>query len=297
MSDPGPRSDRGTFDGASFDLDAYLKRIGHTGTRTATLQTLQEIAVRHPQSIPFESLDALLRVPIELDSASLQRKLLGQRRGGWCYEHNLLLGNALTALGYRVTGLAARVAWQVPPEMIRPRTHMLLRVELPPSGSASASQAYLVDVGFGGLTLTGVLRLEPDVEQPTPHEPFRLSASRATANVFVMEARVRGEWHALYTFDLQPQALVDYEATNWYLSNHPQSHFLSTLIAARADPGRRYALRNGELSVHHMDGRTECRSLASAGEIRRALDELFHVDVPDGAEVDERLERLIPAAL
>src|SRR5687768_11929445 len=223
MSDPGPRNDCDTFDGTSFDVEAYLRRIGYMGERTPTLQTLQGIVIRHPQSIPFESLDALLRVPIPLDAASLQRKLVCQRRGGWCYEQNLLLGHALTALGYRVTGLSARVAWQVPPDMIRPRTHMLLRVRLR-SEAASAGQVgdedYLVDVGFGGLTLTGVLRLEPDVEQATPHEPFRIR--RSVGEAFVMEARVRGEWYALYTFDLQPQTLVDYEATNWYLSNHPQ---------------------------------------------------------------------------
>jgi N-hydroxyarylamine O-acetyltransferase len=305
MSDPGPRSDRGTFDSASFDLDAYLERIGHTGARAATLQTLQEIAARHPQSIPFENLDALLRVSIGLDTASLQRKLLARRRGGWCYEHNLLLGNALTALGFHVTGLAARVAWQVPADMIRPRTHMLLRVDLeePAGADGAARQAYLVDVGFGGLTLTGVLRMQPDVEQPTPHEKFRIRHGGSarnppnTSEVFVMEASVRGEWQALYTFDLQPQALVDYEATNWYLANHPQSHFLSTLVAARVDGPRRYALRNHELSIHHVNGETERRTLASAAEIRRALGELFHVDVPDGADVDEALERLIAAAL
>jgi N-hydroxyarylamine O-acetyltransferase len=286
MSDPGPRTDGATFDGASFDLDAYLARIGYSGSRTATLQTLQEIAVLHPRAIPFESLDALLRVPIELDAPSLQRKLVQRRRGGWCYEQNLLLGHALTALGYRVTGLSARVAWQVPPGMIRPRTHMLLRVDL--------GQSYLVDAGFGGLTLTGVLRLEPDVEQSTPHEPFRLRGHKWG---LAMEARVRGEWRPLYVFDLQPQAFTDYESTNWYLANHPRSHFLATLIAARAEKDRRYALLNGELSVHHLGGKSERRVLASAAEIRRVLDELFLVDVPPGPEVDAALERLLPVTL
>ena len=295
MFDPGPRNDSATFDGASFDLDAYLRRIDYTGDRTATLQTLQAIAVRHPRSIPFESLDALLGVPIELDAPSLQRKLVRQRRGGWCFEQNLLLGHALTALGYRVTGLAARVAWQVPPGMIRPRTHMLLRIRLR-SEAASAGQIgdedYLVDVGFGGLTLTGVLRLVPDVEQRTPHEPFRL---RAHTWGLAMEASVRGAWQPLYQFDLQPQALADYEATNWYLSNHPRSHFLTTLVAARAEPDRRYALLNGELAVHHLHGPSERTVLGSASEVRRALDELFQIDVPAGADVDAALERLLPA--
>jgi N-hydroxyarylamine O-acetyltransferase len=285
MSDPGRHNDAATFTAASFDLDAYLQRIGYAGERTPTPQTLQSIVLRHPQSIPFENLDALLRVPIGLDAASLQRKLVDQRRGGWCYEHNLLLGHALTALGFRVIGLAARVMWHVPDGMIRPRTHMLLRIEF--------DEPCLVDVGFGGLTLTGVLHLTTDVEQTTPHEPFRLM--RGANETFVMEARVRDAWHPLYAFDLQPQAVVDYEATNWYLCNHPQSHFLSTLIAARVDDDRRYALRNGELSIHRMNGTTEQRTLTSAVDVRQALDRLFHVEVPRGDEVDAVLDRLLPA--
>lgn len=299
------------WEGTPFDLDSYFARISFTGDRTPTLQTLQAIASRHPASIPFENLDALLRRPIELDPLSLQRKLVLQRRGGWCFEHNLLLGHALTALGFAVTGLAARVAWMAPPGPVRPRSHMLLRIDLPPARSAlrrTSDQAYLVDVGFGGLTLTGALRFVPGLEQETPHEVFRIRSGGSAGvgaarnpphatDVFVMEARVAGEWRALYTFDAQPQALADYEVSNWYLCHHPSSHFLTTLMAARVDADRRYALRNGELSVHHRGGATERTTLLSALEIRRALDELFHIDVPERAEVDAALERLLPVAL
>lgn len=287
MGGPGPHAAGTLFGGGPFDLDAYLARIGYTGARRATLETLRAIALRHPTAIPFESLNALLRRPIPLDPASLQQKLVRQRRGGWCYEQNLLLGQALTSLGFRVRGLAARVMWEVPAGMIRPRTHMLLTVDL--------GEPYLVDAGFGGLTLTGVLRVVPDVEQATPHEPFRLR--RGGPDGFVMEAQVRGDWRPLYSFDEQPQAQVDYEAANWYLLNHPASHFLSTLVAARTEPDRRFALRNNELAVHHRHGPTERRTLTSAREIRRALDELFHIDVPDGPDVDAALGRVIPAAV
>jgi N-hydroxyarylamine O-acetyltransferase len=42
-------------------------------------------------------------------------------------------------------------------------------------------QAYVADVGLGGLTLTAPQALVPDLEQPTTHEPFRIIAdSRAT---------------------------------------------------------------------------------------------------------------------
>ena len=152
---------------------------------------------------------------------------------------------------------------------------------------------YVVDVGFGGLTLTAPLRLQVDVEQRTPHETFRLLAS---GDAFVMQARTHSTWRSLYQFDLQEQFLPDYEVTNWYLSNHPAAHFVTGLIAARADRDRRYALRGGELALHHIDGTTERRTLTTAAELRTALKGTFGLTLPFGADIDAALERVIPRA-
>ena len=62
---------------------------------------------------------------------------------------------------------------------------------------------YIVDVGFGGLTLTGPLRLVPDIEQATPHETFRLLAG--DRGEYVLQVLLGGAWKPLYSFDLQPQ--------------------------------------------------------------------------------------------
>ena len=97
-----------------FDLDAYLDRIGYAGPRTPTHDVLAAIHFHHALAIPFENLNPLLRLPVRLDVASLQAKLVHARRGGYCYEHNLLLSAALGAIGFRVTWLAARVLWNAP---------------------------------------------------------------------------------------------------------------------------------------------------------------------------------------
>jgi N-hydroxyarylamine O-acetyltransferase len=270
----------------TVDVDAYLRRIGYTGSREPTLATLRAIHARHPQAIAFENLDPFLRRPVELDLASLERKLVHGGRGGWCFEHNLLLSAVLRSLGFSVTGLAARVVWNAPEDTVRPRGHMLLRVEID-------GTPYVADVGFGGLTLTAPLRLVPDVEQPTTHEPFRFRC--AAEAEFVMEALVRAEWRPLYRFDLQPQLRPDYEVANWYLSTHPQSHFLSALIVARAAPERRLALADRRLSIHPLAGESEQRELAGVAELRGVLEALFDIRVPAGAEVDARLARLFDA--
>ena len=260
---------------SALDLDAYFERIGYAGARTPTLETLRAIHLRHAQAIPFENLNPLLRWPVRLDAASLEQKLVRDRRGGYCFEQNLLLSHVLRALGFSVTGLAARVLWNVPDGVVTPRGHMLLLIDLD-------DDAYVVDVGFGGLTLTGPLRLEPDVEQATPHEPFRL---RRAGDTFVMQALVNAEWKALYRFDLQEQLLPDYEVTNWYLSNHPHSHFVTGLVVARPDRDRRYVLRNREFAVHHLNGSTERRVLRTASELRATLEEVFRLTLPDASRV------------
>ena len=267
----------------SFDLDAYFERIGYSGSRSAALDTLVALHAHHPAAIPFENLDPLLRRPVWLDQATLQQKLVRNGRGGYCYEQNLLFSAALGALGFTVTGLAARVLWNVPEHTVRPRSHMLMRVDV-------AGQAYIADVGFGGLTLTAPLRLALDIEQATPHEVFRLIQS---GQDLVLQARIGEAWKTLYRFDQTQQLLPDYEMANWYTSTHPDSHFLRSLVAARAMAGARYALLNNELAVHHTNGVTDRRTLKSGSDIRAALTSTFGITLPDVGELDNTLQRLI----
>lgn len=254
-----------------IDLDAYFERIGYEGPRAASFETLAAIHLYHPTAIPFENLNPFLGWPVRLDAASLHQKLVRDGRGGYCYEHNLLLSYVLQRLGFKVRWLAARVLVNVPEGTVRPRSHMLLLIDLD-------GHRYVADVGFGGLTLTAPLRLEVNIEQRTPHEPFRLIDS---GEGFVIEAKVGDCWRSLYTFDLQEQLLADYEVVNWFLCHNPSSHFITGLIAARPDRARRHALRGNELAVHYMNGDTERRLLTSVKELRAALEETFRVPLPE----------------
>jgi N-hydroxyarylamine O-acetyltransferase len=265
-----------------FDLDAYLARIGYVGARTPTLETLRAVHALHPATIPFENLNPLLNMPIKLDIESLQQKLLHSGRGGYCYEHNTVFKHALESLGFEVIGLGARVLWNRPIDSITARTHMLLLLEL-------EGERFIADVGFGGQTLTAPLRLEVDTLQETPHEPCRLIRYE---DDFVLQAQIRNEWRLLYKFDLQPHYPPDYEITSWYLSNNPESHFVTGLRVARALRGRRYGLLNNELSIHEPAG-SQSRTLSSAEEMRETLTQTFGIRLPEHPQLMETLARLI----
>jgi N-hydroxyarylamine O-acetyltransferase len=270
-------------DTAGLDLAAYLRRIEYAGPQEPTAATLEELHRAHVTHIPFENLDVILGRGIALDLASLQAKLVAGRRGGYCFEQNLLFKHVLGALGVPTTTLAARVVWERPADEVRARTHMVLLADL-------EEGRYLCDVGFGGLTPTGPLTLDPDIEQATPHETFRVLD---LGSEHAVEARVRGEWKRLYRFDLQEQQPVDIEMLNYYVMGHADSPMLGRLLAARAEPNRRLGLHNGMLSIHRSSGETERRRIASVAELREVLGGTFGIDAPRGAEVDAALARVL----
>jgi N-hydroxyarylamine O-acetyltransferase len=267
----------------ALDVDPYLKRIGYSGARTATLQTLRALQQLHPLAIPFENLDTLAGIPVRLDLRSLEHKLVQSRRGGYCFEQNLLFKHALGTLGFDVTALAARVAWEQPAGEVRARTHMVLLV-------AVDGRRYVCDVGFGGLTPTAPLELSPGSEQPTPHETFRIVD---LPSGFAVEAQVRGAWKRLYAFDLQEQLQVDIELLNHYVMTHAESPMRSRLLAARVAPDRRFGLADGSLSVHPLHGGSEQQRIASVAELRRVLAATFGIEAPAGQEIERALARAL----
>jgi N-hydroxyarylamine O-acetyltransferase len=143
-------------------LESYFARIGYSGAKSATLQTLSELHALHPAAIAFENLDVLLKRPIALAPEAIAAKIVRGGRGGYCYEQNTLFLTALRALGFSAIAIGARGLWNAADALTSARPHMLLLVRL-------AEGRFLADVGYGRLTLNEPLRLEPDAEQSTTH--------------------------------------------------------------------------------------------------------------------------------
>lgn len=265
------------------DLEAYWTRIGYTGSAAPTLDTLRALHRLHPLAIPFENLTTLLGESPPLDLQSLQDKMVHAGRGGYCFEHNRLFSGVLQAIGFKVTGLAARVLWERRDDSVSPRSHMLLAVKV-------ADSTYISDVGFGGLTLTAPLLLEAGLEQATPHEVFRMMHGNGG---YVLQVRLREEWRSLYWFDLHEHLDIDFEVLNHFVATHPQSPFPSQLFGALAFADGRLGLRNNRFTVYALDGSSERRVLATVGGLRDVLTGEFRIVLPENGALDAALERVI----
>ena len=150
-------------------LRRYFDRIGYEGPATRSLETLAALQRRHALSVPFENLDVQLGRTLTTDVDAAFDKIVGERRGGWCYEQNGLFGWALAEIGFDVT----RVAAAVDPASRGEVSHhnhlcLLVRTEDDPD------RRLLADVGFGG-SLLEPLRFE---EYATDQAPFRVGLRR-----------------------------------------------------------------------------------------------------------------------
>jgi N-hydroxyarylamine O-acetyltransferase len=245
-------------------IPAYLDRIGYTGSAAPTSDTLRAIHRAHMLAVPFENLDIGLGRKIAIDGDAFVRKVVDRRRGGFCYELNGAFAALLTALGFRVTLLSARVARRdggESPEF----DHLTLRVDL--------DEPWLADVGFGELFLEP-LRFRAGVEQRDPAGSFRIVDSNGRLRLEKQEPD--GAWKGQYSFTLQPRRLDEFAGMCHYHQTSPDSHFTQNKICSRATPQGRVTLSGMKLIVT-KHGQREERMLKSEPEWRHALRDNFGV--------------------
>ncbi|KAF4406762.1 MULTISPECIES: arylamine N-acetyltransferase [Streptomyces] len=269
-----------------LDIDRYLARIGRPETGGADADTLRALHRAHVLSVPFENVESLLGSAPSLALADLERKLVGSRRGGYCFEHNTLFAAALRGFGFEVTGLGARVRLGGGDGAVRPRTHLLSLVRVP-----GEPGPYLADVGFGTSGLLEAVPLVADavtdrggwelrlVREPREHGP---------ADVWVLQRRGKaadGTWTDLYDFTLEPFEPADVQMANWYVATYPRSPFRTGLIARRVGVDRQLSVDGRVLAEELGDGTRSERKLVEDGELLRVLAEDFGIELPEGTRL------------
>ncbi len=260
-----------------IDLESYFRRIGYAGVGQPTLAVLEVLHLAHATHIPFENLDVLLRRPIRLDLASLQAKLVAGRRGGYCFEHNLLFAAVLAKLGFDLKLVAAKVRHRGDKDL--PRTHMLLMVNV-------EGADWVADVGFGGEGL--LLPVPFATGRETRHHAWTYRIIEEKQGLWLLQSRREATWANLYCLTPEPQTLADCEMANYYTSTHPDSPFVHTLTAQLPTPAARHVLRNRELVTDRGGGNVTRRTLKDDDELLDVLAGTFGLRFPAGTRFGYR---------
>ncbi|MFD4907434.1 arylamine N-acetyltransferase family protein [Kitasatospora purpeofusca] len=225
---------------------AYLARIGAERPARAGAAELARLQEAHLDAVPFENLSIHLGEPVVLEPEALLEKVVGRRRGGFCYELNGAFAALLRALGYRVELLAARVFDGAEPGP--PFDHLALRVE-------ADGVAWLVDVGFGRFARrplrldergrqqdpAGVFTVTPSTGAPSTGTPSADTPSTgAPSTITTGDLDVVLDGAPQYRLDPRPYRLADFAPTCWWQTTSPDSHFTraTTCSCPTPDGGR-----------------------------------------------------------
>lgn len=268
----------------TLDLDAYLTRISLAAAPPVDEDGLRALHRGQSLAMPFENFDVLLGRAIALDVGSLEAKLVRRRRGGYCFELNGLMLAALAALGFEARPLLARVLFQR--DLARGlggRTHQISLVRL-------EGREWIVDVGFGGLTLRAPIPLEADVVHEQQGETYRLRRDEELG--WVLESAWQDAWAPLYAFTLDRVHTSDIEMSHHYTSTHPASSFTQHARISRLLPEGRVTMQ-GERVVHRR-GVESIETIAPDDEtIVRWIDQTLGIDVEVGPDRALELARAI----
>ncbi len=256
-------------DAASFDLAAYFRRVGLDGC-PATLAGLASLQQAQMRAIVFENIDPLLGRTPDLSPRAIWAKLVLAGRGGYCFELNTLLEQALVATGFSVRRAMARVRMGAP--IGGPRSHMALLVTLD-------GAEWLVDAGFGGPAPVGPVAVEGGREQAIGGATFRIVENKDAAEG-VLERRQAQGWWPVYAFDRLPVQQADIEAANFVSANWARSPLSASLMMNLPRADGRISLLDTALTIERGGG-VEKSVLGSRAEMARVLAGEFRLDLPD----------------
>ncbi|GAA1551137.1 MULTISPECIES: arylamine N-acetyltransferase family protein [Streptomyces] len=254
-----------------LDVGAYLDRLGVEGPLEPTAQTLRRLHRAHALAIPFENLDILLGRGIDIDIEAVQDKLVRRRRGGYCYEHNMLFAVLLERLGFEVTRLYARPVLDAPKPL--PRTHLVLSV-------AVGGETWLADVGFGDEGPLEPLLVRDGTVSEQAGWTYRLARAEGSDKEWVLWLRRGDGWFPLYWYATEGHHHIDCVVANYFISTHSSSPFTGRVFLERIAEDWRLNLNHRKLTLTRADGTGEVRYIADE-EVRSLLDERFDIELTE----------------
>jgi N-hydroxyarylamine O-acetyltransferase len=263
--------------GNAVNVTQYLARIGYEGSVEPTLANLDALIDRHLASVPFENIDIVrLHRPIVLDPERHFDKIVGERRGGFCYELNGLFAELLRTFGFQVT--RGYGVWPTQDgEWTVPFDHIVLAVTKPESG-----ERWLVDVGFGAGCPVVAIPLAPEAIRAIEHREvakYRATPIAGKSDNWRIEAkRTDTEWELVYEVDLTPREIEAYAEQCSYLQTSPASHFTHDVLCSLPLENGRVTIGGGKFILTQDCERTE-RPLAGIGDELELLRDWFGIEI------------------
>lgn len=257
-----------------MELTSYLQRIGFTGVARPDAQTLCRIHRLHLAAIPYENFDVQLGRRVGFDLEAIHRKLVSERRGGWCYEMNGLFAWALEQIGFRITRLAGAVTRDQGGDASI-GTHLALCVHL--------DRPYLADVGFGD----GLIEAAPIAAGAFRQDEFDFRLERVDDGWWRLHNQPEGGAPS-FDFQLTEAPRERLAGRCDWLQSAPESPFVLNAVCQSYRDGQLFTLRGRVLKI--VRGRAvERHTIESQHEFATVLRDVFGLELPEVPNLWEKV--------
>lgn len=256
---------------SSSQIQEYLEVLNVSLNDSPDLATLNTLTYAHQTTIPFSSADIYhcKSVP-SLEVDDVFNKAITKRRGGYCFEMNLIFKELLLALGYDARPAFCRINrlnW------IRlPITHQGTIVTID-------DMRYYVDIGFGGPVAAGALALNEGVEQVVHGETYRMQpldecwwTLERLSSQFI-EGEAESPWTVVLELCLAKAEDQDFQPLSLFCAQPGARFHESTVLNLRTSTGN-YAMENLMLTIRE-NGKKQIIELPDEAAQAAAIEKYF----------------------
>lgn len=252
-----------------MNKENYLRRIGIENYNILpNLENLKFLQRRHLFSIPFENLDIHLKRPIVLNLENIAKKILEEKRGGFCYELNGLFYELLSEIGYKSRIISARVS-NGKGGFGAEYDHLAILTKV-------ADCEYLVDVGFGDFAAEP-LKFVLDVEQEDANGIFLIR--KFDEEYFEVAKKHSNEWKSEYIFKNLERDLSEFTKMCEFHQTSSESHFTRRKVCSILTNDGRKTLTNDKF-IETKNGQKIMTEIDSEEKFSELLEREFDIKTP-----------------
>jgi len=219
-------------------IEHYLKGID-VGEKPKNISDINNLIRKHLQSLYFCNIPVLLGQDISLDLESIVTKMIEQKKGGYCFEHNKLLYEALKYFGFEVEAPFARVLNNQNIDVAKTHRFTILKFK---------GERYIIDAGFSFMSPNSAIKFG---DTPTKTIFGRdYIVKELEANNFELAMIRENELYILYSFDMAKYNEQDFEMGHFYSCKHKDANFVNNLVLSKITDSKIYSLKNN--SYHEI---------------------------------------------
>lgn len=218
-------------------------------------------------SIPFEAIDVQLGRRIDLNLEKIYNKVILRKRGGYCYELNLLFHTMLTKIGFENYLISARI---IDNEKCGPEfDHMAIIVKL--------DDLWLADVGFGDLFIEPIL-IKPEIIQEDKFKKYVIKELNPNEFMLYESLNKNTEFRVIYRFKNKPRKTYQFDDQNNWKQSSKDSYFVKNRICTLPTEKGRITILNDTYKIR-TNGDIKQLEIVDEALLKEILRKNFNIEI------------------